>query len=103
MSWQDIVKKETPSDIVLAEIRKLIQPDDVQGTNIYLLTYLLSTGISDLDIDDDNYDSIRDMAEEAKKLEKYLEDFYFAVQEYFENPVSGENPEGKQYRPVGIR
>lgn len=103
MSWEDIVKKETPNNKVLAEIRRLIQPDNVQDANMYLLTFALSTGISDLDIDDDNYDSITDMAEEAKKLGRYMEEFYLAVQEYYENPYSEENPEGKEYRPVGIR
>tara|TARA_R100000030_G_scaffold97203_1_gene85953 strand:- start:37 stop:327 length:291 start_codon:yes stop_codon:yes gene_type:complete len=96
MNWQDIVKKETPSDTVLAEIRRLIQPDSVQDANLYLLTFALSTGMSDLDIDDDNYFSIRDMAKEAKKLGYYMEEFYLAVQEYYENP-------DKEYRPVGIR
>lgn len=103
MSWQDIVKKETPNDIVLAEIRRLIQPDYGPDANIYSLTFALSTGISDLDIDDSNYYSIHKMAEEAKKLERYMEEFYLAVQEYYENPISEENPDGEEYKSVGIR
>tara|TARA_R110002012_G_scaffold80818_4_gene204756 strand:+ start:4230 stop:4541 length:312 start_codon:yes stop_codon:yes gene_type:complete len=103
MSWQDIVKKETPNDIVLAEIRRLIQPDNVQDADVYSLTFALSTGISDLDIDDFNDASIQKMAEEAKKLERYMEEFYLAVQEYYENPISEENPDGEEYKSAGIR
>ena len=103
MSWQDIVKKETPNDEVLTEIRRLIQPDSVQDANIYLLTFALSTGSSDLDRDDFNDASIQKMAEEAKKLATYMEEFYLAVQEYYENPISEENPDGEEYKSAGIR
>jgi len=105
MSWEDTIRKQKkePYNQVVAEIRKLLRPEDVESSNIYNLTYYATMDELIDGSDDLNYDSMQELAQEANKLERYIEEFYLSVRRYFENPISEENPDGEEYSPVGIR
>ena len=48
--------------------------------------------------DDMNAMMFEDMADDIRKLERYTEEIILELKEYFENPLSEENPSGHEYR-----
>ena len=48
--------------------------------------------------DDMNAMMFEDMADDIRKLERYTEEIILELKEYFENPLSEENPSGHKYR-----
>jgi len=104
MSWKDTIRKQKKEyNQLVAEIRKLLRPEDVESTDIFSLTYYATMTELIEGSDDFNYNSMQDLAEEASKLKKYIEEFHLSVKSYFENPISEENPDGEQYSRIGIR
>lgn len=97
MTWQDILKEERTYDYV-QKIREILE-QDLYGMKISDIQTLLGL-VSKVGENSDDANSMMydDMSNDLDKLYNYCEEIILEVKEYYENPLSEENPDGHEYR-----
>jgi DNA-binding ferritin-like protein len=96
MSWEKILKERTYDYV--QKIRETLEQDLYGMTigDIQTLSGLVEeAGENSDDVNSMMYD---DMSNDLDKLFKYCEEVILEVKEYYENPLSEENPDGHEYR-----